>query len=61
MMTDAKRSDTDNTEASLNVHIGSLDDMGARFAAAWHAGKAVTRDNTTFLTLEAFIAMSPAV
>lgn len=48
---------------SVSVHIGSLEDMGQRFIEAWHAaeaGKAVARDNVTFLSLKAFMAtMAP--
>jgi predicted transcriptional regulator len=51
------------TEARVNVHIGTLDDMGRRFAAAWkaaEAGREPARDHVTFLNLEAFMAaMSP--
>ena len=51
------------TDRSINVHIGSLDDMGERFKAAWkdaEAGRTVTRDQVTFLSLESFMAaMSP--
>lgn len=47
----------------INVHIGALDEMGARFVSAWKSveqGRAVARDNITFLSLEAFMAtMSP--
>lgn len=51
------------TETALNVHIGTLDDMGARFVVAWRAaerGRKQPRDHVTFLSLEAFMAaMSP--
>ena len=51
------------SDGRINVHIGTLEDMGARFVAAWKAAEAdhpVSRDNTTFLSLEAFMAtMSP--
>ncbi len=51
------------TEASINLHVGSLDEMGARFAAAWNAaesGRKQARDHVTFLSLSAFMAaMSP--
>lgn len=47
----------------VRVHIGSLADMGARFADVWkaaEAGKAIARDHLTFLSLDAFMAaMSP--
>jgi predicted transcriptional regulator len=48
---------------TLHGHIGTLADMGERFKAAWHdaeAGRLVTRDHVTFLSLESFMAaMSP--
>ena len=51
------------TEPAINLHVGSLDEMGARFAAAWHdaeRGRKPTRDHITFLSLAAFMAaMSP--
>jgi predicted transcriptional regulator len=51
------------TDRNINVHIGSLTDMGERFKAAWkdaEAGLPVTRDHVTFLSLESFMAaMSP--
>lgn len=51
------------TESRLNLHIGTLDDMGRRFAAAWRAaeaGRSGARDHVTFLNLESFMAaMSP--
>jgi predicted transcriptional regulator len=47
----------------IHVHIGTLDTMGNRFIEAWkaaEAGRAVARDNITFLKLESFMAtMSP--
>jgi predicted transcriptional regulator len=47
----------------INIHVGTLDDMGARFIDAWKAaegGRPVVRDNITFLSLESFMAtMSP--
>ena len=50
-------------ESSINLHVGSLDEMGARFAAAWSAaqsGRKQARDHVTFLSLPAFMAaMSP--
>jgi predicted transcriptional regulator len=52
-----------DTSEAVQVHIGSLSDMGTRFADAWkaaEAGQQVARDNVTFLSLEAFMAaMSP--
>ena len=51
------------TERTLAVHIGSLEDMGRRFADAWksaEAGSDVPREHVTFLRLEGFMAaMSP--
>lgn len=51
------------TEARLNIHVGTLDDMGRRFIAAWKAaeeGRDPAREHVTFLSLEAFMAaMSP--
>lgn len=51
------------TESRVNLHIGTLEDMGARFAAAWKAaaaGRDVAREHVTFLDLGAFMAaMSP--
>lgn len=51
------------TESRLNIHVGSLDEMGRRFGAAWkaaEAGRDPARDHVTFLSLEAFMAaMSP--
>ena len=47
------------TERNINLHIGTLADMGERFKAAWkdaEAGRAVTRDHVTFLDLQSFIA-----
>lgn len=50
-------------QAPLNVHIGTLDNMGARFIAAWkdaEAGRPVARAHVTFLDLQSFLAaMSP--
>ncbi|MCA1662300.1 MAG: hypothetical protein LC648_09185, partial [Novosphingobium sp.] len=50
-------------DAAINLHVGSLEEMGARFAAAWKAaerGRKPVRDHVTFLSLEAFMAaMSP--
>jgi len=51
------------TKTAINLHVGSLDEMGARFAAAWQAAersRPVARDHVTFLSLPAFMAaMSP--
>ena len=51
------------TEDRINLHVGSLEDMGRRFVSAWQAadrGEAIERDHVTFLSLEAFMAaMSP--
>lgn len=51
------------TDAAINLHVGSLEEMGARFVAAWKAaerGRKSARDHVTFLSLEAFMAaMSP--
>jgi predicted transcriptional regulator len=51
------------SNGQINVHIGTLDDMGARFVTAWKSaeeGRTIARDNITFLSLEAFMAtMSP--
>lgn len=51
------------TETRVHLHIGTLDDMGHRFAAAWkasEAGRDVARAHVTFLGLETFLAaMSP--
>lgn len=51
------------TDRNINVHIGSLTDMGERFKVAWkdaEAGRKVSRDHVTFLSLETFMAaMSP--
>ena len=51
------------TETRVNIHVGTLEDMGRRFVAAWKAGEAgrdPARDHVTFLSLEAFMAaMSP--
>ena len=51
------------TDSAINLHVGSLDEMGARFAAAWkiaERGGKVPREHVTFLSLAAFMAaMSP--
>ncbi len=44
---------------SVNVRIGTLDDMGRRFSDAWHraeAGEVVDESNLTFPDLEALLA-----
>jgi predicted transcriptional regulator len=50
-------------DKQVNIHIGSVEDIGARFVDAWQAaerGEAVARDHVTFLSIEAFVsAMSP--
>ena len=55
--------DANSTNRNMNVHIGTLADMGERFKSAWRddeAGRSVTRDHVTFLSLETFMAaMSP--
>ena len=51
------------SDKQVNIHIGTVEEMGARFVDAWQAaerGEAVARDHVTFLSLEAFVsAMSP--
>ena len=51
------------TDTAINLHVGSLEAMGARFVAAWKTaeeGRKPARDHLTFLSLEAFMAaMSP--
>ena len=51
------------SDKQVNIHIGTVEEMGARFVEAWHVaerGEAVARDHVTFLSLEAFVsAMSP--
>ena len=51
------------TETRVNIHVGTLEEMGRRFAAAWkaaQAGRDLARDHITFLSLDAFkAAMSP--
>ena len=47
------------TDSAINLHVGSLNEMGARFAAAWNAAKRgaePARDHVTFLSLAAFMA-----
>lgn len=51
------------TDRTLAAHVGTLDDMGRRFIAAWKAaerGEEKRGDHVTFLRLESFMAaMSP--
>jgi predicted transcriptional regulator len=51
------------THQTAQVHVGSLQDMGKRFAEAWHRagrGDAVNETHVTFLDLEAMLAtLSP--
>jgi predicted transcriptional regulator len=51
------------SERTMAVHIGSLEDMGRRFADAWksaESGGDLPREHVTFLRLEGFMAaMSP--
>jgi len=51
------------TKSAIHLHVGSLEEMGARFVAAWKAaerGRKPARDHLTFLSLEAFMtAISP--
>ena len=45
--------------STINVHIGSLNDMGHRFANAWHRaekGGAVDETHLTFYSLETLLA-----
>lgn len=48
---------------SVQLHVGSLDEMGKRFADAWHRlerGKPVRETHLTFFSLEAMMsALSP--
>ena len=50
-------------DRTISAQVGTLKDMGQRFAEAWHAaerGEAVARDHVAFLGFEAFMAaMSP--
>ena len=50
-------------DGDLNLHIDTLEGMGARFAAAWRtaeAGQIIPREHVTFLGLEPFMAaLSP--
>jgi len=48
---------------TVNLHVGSIEEMGKRFVGAWHrleGGKAVKETNLTFFSLETMIAtLSP--
>ena len=48
---------------TVNVHVGSVDEMGRRFVDAWHRlerGEAVSETHLTFFSLEAMMAtLSP--
>ncbi len=44
--------------SKVQVHAGTLTDMGARFAGAWHraaAGKQVNETHVTFLALQSML------
>lgn len=46
--------------SEISIHIGPVDDMGARFVAAWHraaSGDATEQTNLTFSSLEALLAV----
>jgi predicted transcriptional regulator len=47
----------------VNLHVGSIDEMGKRFVGAWHnleQGQPVDETNLTFFNLEAMLAtLSP--
>lgn len=47
----------------VNLHVGSIDEMGKRFVSAWHRleqGKQVDETHLTFFNLEAMLAtLSP--
>lgn len=50
------------SDADLTIHVGSLDEMGERFVAAWHAGVdgAASGQHLTFPNLEGLIStLSP--
>ena len=51
------------SDNQVNIHIGTVEDMGARFVEAWKSaegGEAITRDHVTFLSVEASLsAISP--
>ena len=43
------------TKSAINLHVGSLDEMGARFVAAWKAaerGRKPARDHMTSLSVD---------
>jgi predicted transcriptional regulator len=48
---------------TVRLHVGSIDEMGKRFAGAWHRlerGKAVRETHLTFFSLEAMMStLSP--
>ena len=47
------------SDKQFNIHIGTVEDMGARFVEAWESaerGEAITRDHVTFLSLEASLS-----
>lgn len=48
---------------SVRLHVGSIEEMGKRFAGAWHRlerGKTVKETHLTFFTLEAMMStLSP--
>lgn len=47
----------------INLHVGSIEDMGRRFIGAWHKleqGKTVNETHLTFLDLETMVStLSP--
>ena len=47
------------SDNQVNIHFGTVEDMGARFVDAWKAterGEAIARDHVTFLPLEASLS-----
>ena len=48
---------------TINLHVGSIEDMGKRFVGAWHAreqGAVVDETHLTFLDLETMVStLSP--
>lgn len=48
---------------TINLHVGSVEDMGKRFISAWHAleqGNSVDETHLTFLDLETMVStLSP--
>jgi predicted transcriptional regulator len=48
---------------AINLHVGSIEDMGKRFIGAWHKleqGNAVDETHVTFLDLETLVStLSP--